>query len=83
MIARYIDVAMRHARYEILADDGSFYGKIPQCPGVYANAASLEECRNNLIEVLEDWILFRTYQHLDLPVMRQASITREEWEMLE
>lgn len=60
---------MRHARYESLADDGSFYGEIPQCPGVYANAASLEECRNNLIEVLEDWILFRTYQHLDLPVI--------------
>ncbi|WP_420804792.1 hypothetical protein [Nitrosococcus halophilus] len=32
---------MRHAQYEILSDDGSFYGEIPPCRGVYANAASL------------------------------------------
>ncbi|MBM3223420.1 MAG: type II toxin-antitoxin system HicB family antitoxin [Candidatus Tectomicrobia bacterium] len=47
----------------------SFYGEIPVCPGVCANAATLEECRIQLAEVLEEWIFFRVYQHLSLPIM--------------
>ena len=35
-----------------LADDGSFYGEISVCNGVYANAATLEECREQLAEVV-------------------------------
>ena len=29
---------MRQAKYELLADDGSLYGEIPVCNGVYANS---------------------------------------------
>ena len=36
---------MRQARYEIVEDDGSFYGDIPAIPGVWANAKTLEACR--------------------------------------
>ncbi len=53
MLLDYLKAAMRHARYEILSDDGSFYGEIPECNGVYANAVSLEACRDELEEVLE------------------------------
>lgn len=67
MLLKYIQAALRHAKYEILADDGTFYGEIPQCPGVYANAATLEGCREQLAEVLEEWILFRVYRNLSLP----------------
>jgi hypothetical protein len=35
MIVKYIDRAMSKAVYDKL-DDGSFSGKIPQCPGVIA-----------------------------------------------
>ena len=56
MLMPYIQAALRHASYEILSDDGSFYGEIPVCNGVYANAATLEECRTQLVEVLEEWI---------------------------
>ena len=41
MLVKYIQAALRHAKYELLADDGSFYGEIPVCNGVYANAATL------------------------------------------
>jgi predicted RNase H-like HicB family nuclease len=58
---------MKHARYEILSDDGSFYGEIPECPGIYANAKRLEECRNALEEILEEWVLFRIYKDLPIP----------------
>jgi predicted RNase H-like HicB family nuclease len=57
MLTKYIDAAMKKAHYELLSDDRSFYGKVPGFPGVYANAATLEDCRNELREVLEDWIL--------------------------
>ncbi|OQX18727.1 MAG: HicB family protein [Desulfobulbaceae bacterium A2] len=69
MLLQYIQAALRHARYEILADTGEYYGEIPECPGVYANAATLEACRDQLAEVIEEWVLFRVYQHLTLPVL--------------
>lgn len=78
MLMKYIQTAMRHAKYEILSDDGSFYGEIPICEGVYANAASLEECREQLEEVLEEWILFRVHKNLDLPVIDGIELTIKE-----
>lgn len=30
MLSQYIQAAMRQAKYEILSDDGSFYGEIPE-----------------------------------------------------
>lgn len=67
MLTKYIYEAMRQAKYEILSDDGTYYGEIPGFEGVYANAAALEECREELVEVLEDWILFRVSKNLPLP----------------
>lgn len=69
MLTNYIKAALRHARYEILGDDGSYYGEIPECNGVYANAETLEYCRKELREVLEEWILFRLYHNLSLPII--------------
>jgi len=69
MVLRYIEAAMRRAKYEILPDDGSYYGEIPGFPGVFANAGALEECRQQLEEVLEDWILLSVAKHLPLPVI--------------
>ena len=62
MLSRYIQAAMRHARYEILKDDGGFYGDIPRCRGVCACAPTLEECRSALADALEDWLLFRIHK---------------------
>ena len=67
MLTKYIKAAMRHAHYEILAENEGFYGEIPECRGVYANASTLEECREELAEVLEDWLLFRIHKNLALP----------------
>ncbi len=67
MLTKYIEAAMRHAHYEILGDDGTFYGEISDCRGVYANARSLEECREELAEVLEGWLLLRIHKNLALP----------------
>jgi len=69
MLTRYIKAAMHRARYEILPEDGSFYGEIPGFDGVYANAPTLEACRDELEEVLEAWILLRVSRNLALPIV--------------
>jgi predicted RNase H-like HicB family nuclease len=69
MLLEYIQAGLRHARYEILSDDGSYYGEIPECRGVYANACTLEDCREELREVLEEWVLFRVHRNLSLPII--------------
>jgi predicted RNase H-like HicB family nuclease len=56
VLTPYINAAMQKARYEMMEDERPFYGHIPECPGVWAAAATLEECRQELQEVLEDWL---------------------------
>ncbi len=69
MLTEYIHAALRHARYEILDDDKSYYGEIPGFNGVYSNAETLEACRDELRDVLEEWMLFRVSRNLSLPVV--------------
>ncbi len=78
MLMEYIRAALRHAKYEILPDDGTYYGEIPECNGVYANAETLEECREQLQEVLEEWILFRVHRNLTLPVIDGIKLSIKE-----
>ncbi|MCX7113063.1 MAG: type II toxin-antitoxin system HicB family antitoxin [Proteobacteria bacterium] len=78
MLLEYFKAAMRHARYEILSDDGTFYGEIPECNGVYANAKTLESCRDELEEVLEEWVLFRVYKNLPIPIVDGFNISIKE-----
>jgi len=78
MLTSYIRAAMRKAKYEILADDGTFYGEIPDFQGVYADAETLEGCRDELEEVLEEWILFRVSRNLPLPVVDGITLTIQE-----
>lgn len=69
MLTDYLHAAMRHAKYELLSEDNTFYGDIPGFQGVYSNASSLEQCREELQEVLEEWVFFRVSKNLDLPVV--------------
>ena len=78
MLMGYIRAAMRRARYEILPDDGTFYGEIPGFDGVYANADTLEACREELAEVLEEWILFRVSRNLPLPIADRIQLAIKE-----
>lgn len=56
MLTKYIQAAMNKAKYELMEDQPSFYGHIPECPGVLATGETLEACRDELQEVLEDWL---------------------------
>jgi len=78
MLLEYVQAALRHAKYEILPDDGSYYGEIPECNGVYANANTLEDCREQLRQVLEEWVLFRVHRKLSLPIIDGLELTIKE-----
>jgi len=56
MNSKYLHEAMRRAKYKIL-EDGTYYGWIEELPGIWATANSLEECREELESVVEDWLL--------------------------
>ncbi|HOF89117.1 MAG TPA: type II toxin-antitoxin system HicB family antitoxin [Armatimonadota bacterium] len=74
MLLKYLQAAMHQAHYEILADDQSYYGEIPGFAGVYANADTLEACRDELEEVLEEWLFFRISHHLPLPIINDMEL---------
>ena len=56
MLTLYIQAAMKKARYEMIEDEQPFYGHIPECPGVWATGETLEACREELQEALENWL---------------------------
>lgn len=74
MIQEYIKAAMHNARYKILDDNQTYFGEIPECPGVWANAETLEACREELEEVLEDWLLIRLRRDMPIPEVNGISL---------
>jgi predicted RNase H-like HicB family nuclease len=58
MLFEYIQNALAEARYKIL-DDGTWFAEIPGFEGVWANGKTVEECRKELIEVLEEWFVLK------------------------
>ena len=69
MLTDYFEAAMKKAEYEILVDDKSYYGSIPGFKGVWANSPMLEDCRHELREALEDWVMISISRHLPLPIV--------------
>lgn len=59
VITRYLDRALRRARYREV-DDGTFCATVRGLPGVIATGASLEACRDQLAEIIEEWVLVRS-----------------------
>lgn len=70
MITEYVQGAMKRATYEVLSD-GTFYGEIGGFRGVYASAPTLEECREELQDVLEGWIVVGLRMGHELPALSQ------------
>ncbi len=50
-----------------------FYGEIRGLSGVWATGKTLEECRRNLAEVLDGWMILRLKKNLPLPGSRVLS----------
>jgi predicted RNase H-like HicB family nuclease len=76
MLTDYVQAAMSKAKYKILADGEGFFGEIPGFRGAWANAPTLERCRDELRDVLEDWMLVRVRQGLTLPIISGINLNR-------
>jgi len=81
VLVEYLREAMRRAKYKIL-EDGTYYGWIEELTGVWASAGSLEECREELESVVEDWLLLGLKMGHeiiplgDIDLNRQVSVVR-------
>ena len=78
MLTEYIRAAMRHALYEYWDDDKVFFGKIPQLEGVLTTGKTLEECREELEEIVEDWLLLSLRKNLPIPMIDGMSLEIKE-----
>lgn len=57
MLRAYIQQAMDHAHYEIIDQEKApYYGEIPELQGVMGIGKTLEECRTDLEDALDEWI---------------------------
>lgn len=73
MIRQYVDEALRRARYEKL-ENGTYYAEVPRLRGVLATAPTLEGCRNELAEIVEEWVLVRVARGLDVPALGRVTV---------
>ncbi len=58
MITEYISAALHEAQYELM-ENGRYFASAPSCPGLWAEGATLEGCRDELVSVLESWLLIK------------------------
>ena len=75
MLTEYIQAAMKQAHYEIM-ETGRYWGEITGLQGVWADGDTLEECRETLQEVLEEWLLVRLQDGLDVPEINGIDLKR-------
>ena len=69
MFTEYTTKKLKGAKYKLLKD-GSYFGEIPGLHGVWANAKTLKICREELREVLEDWLLLKIRNREQVPGFR-------------
>ena len=78
MLTAYIHAALRKAHYEILPEGEGYFGVIEGLKGVWAQADTLEDCREELREVLEEWIILGLKMGHPLPPIDDIVLTIEE-----
>jgi len=74
MITEYINAALGQAKYEIIDDVEPYYGEVHGLEGVWASGRTLEECRHNLAEVIDGWLLVRLKRGLSIPAIGDRKI---------
>jgi len=65
------------AKYDTL-EDGSYAATVPGLQGVIAIGDSLEECRSDLIEVIEEWIIAHLQRDYLIPPIGGQEISFSE-----
>ena len=77
MLLEYLEKAVEKAEYKKL-DDDSWFAQIPRFEGVWANGKTVEECRRELLEVLEEWIFLKINDGDSIPVLKGVELKIKE-----
>jgi len=73
MLLEYTQKALEKAEYKKL-DDGTWFAEIPGFEGVWANGNTIEECRTELLEVLEEWLILKLRDNDPIPEIEGANL---------
>jgi predicted RNase H-like HicB family nuclease len=73
MFAEYIAAALERAQYKIL-EDGTYAATVEGLRGVIAIGDTIEECRRDLIEVIEGWVALRLRMGRTIPPIGRLTI---------
>jgi predicted RNase H-like HicB family nuclease len=68
-----MEKALERAEYKRL-EDGTWFAETPDSPGVWASARTVEACRKELLEVVEEWLLLKLRDHDPIPVVEGLEI---------
>ncbi|MBI3599578.1 MAG: type II toxin-antitoxin system HicB family antitoxin [Nitrospinae bacterium] len=77
MLFEYIQVALEKAEYKKLKD-GTWFAEIPDFEGVWANSETVEGCRKELMEVLEEWLILKLRDGDPIPTVKGIEIDFKE-----
>ncbi len=67
MFVEYIQAALERAQYKVIEDEEPYFASVPDLPGVWASGKTVEECRKELISVIEGWVLLRLKMGRSIP----------------
>jgi len=78
MLTKYIQAAMRRAKYEIIEDDKSCFGHVPELKACGRTPRPWRRAGKNSRKFLEVWITFGIASHHSFPILDGIEITRFE-----
>ncbi len=67
MFTEYIQAALEKAEYEVIDNPEPYYAHVPGLVGVWATGKTIEECRKELVEVIEEWIVAKLQWGQQIP----------------
>ena len=74
MFSGYIQAALEKAEYEIIDNPEPYYAHVPGLAGVWATGKTIEDCRKELIEVIEEWIVAKLQWGQSIPSIAGRTI---------
>ena len=77
LLTSYIEAAMAEAQYEPFEGD-TFYAFIPSCPGVWSNECTIDDCKRDLREALEFWLILKLRDNDYIPVINGLDLNSIE-----
>ena len=72
-ITQYVENLLRRAEYEYDKETKSWCASVKNLPGAYAQADTIEEVREQLAEVIEDYILVSLQEKHPLPGFKKLA----------